>query len=643
MVKCTGGLAVIIIFLASGVLLPGLSARGSPAALLVWHFDGGIANRWGGEYNAYSHEPSSARTFLDANVHKPGSAHSLRITAHRESGGFCGVWLEFYPGSRLPRAYLDASPYRFISFWIEGTVAGGSLQVTMEDAAARQHPDRESSTPINVPVPSQGQNQWKEVVIPLENFKGLSLHKLSRLILNFTTLGDSRFHIDDVAFKADESAMVRAPKSLTPVRSKAERQPINAMWVWDLQQPLGEGGGRDRLFQFCAKTGVNRIFLALEMEATSTPSGPRVLIQQPDEYRKFLESAHEQGLQVEALAGTPQWAAKEYHPDALAAVDAVIDFNHSAPKSSRFDGLHFDVEPYTLVSYLDAEHATRLLQDFLRMVSLCAHRVHTEAGLRFTCDVPAYFYPGSGPGLRQFVVEFSGRRAAVGEHLTDLLDTVTLMDYHNEADGAGGSIAAALPALRYAASRGKSILVGVETSAEPDSTVYFICGLPKDEFGKRLDSADLGAQLSADGYRLASFSDDINIHVGLVAPAYLAGPTREAFEQSLVKLARHFGAVTSPGRFSSSEILEEARSVLALDPEWEGFETFELIDPETARPIEGFRTVHRMARRTTFHGLGREMFEEETRSLREWLSPYSSFGGLAIHHYESYRVLLEGK
>lgn len=643
MVKCPGRVSAIIIFFAVGTLFPRLGAQGSPAALLVWHFDQGVANRWGGEYNVYSHEPSSARTYLDASVHKTGSVHSLRITAHRESGGFCGVWLEFYPGSRLPRAYLDASPYRFISFWIEGTVAGGSLQVTLEDAAARQHPDKESSTPINVPVPSQGQYHWQEVVIPLENFTGLSLHKLSRLILNFTALGDSRFYIDDVAFKADQSAAVRAQRPFTRDRSEAERQPINAMWVWNRRQLLGEGGGRDRLFQFCAKTGVNHIFLALEMETTSTPSGPRVLIQQPEEYRKFLESAHEQGLQVEALAGTPQWADRENHPDALAAVDAIIDFNRSAPKSGRFDGLHFDVEPYTLVSYVDAKHATRLLQDFLRMVSLCANRVHTEAGLRFTCDVPAYFYAGSGPGIRQFVVEFNGRRATVGEHLTDLLDTVTLMDYHNEADGAGGSIAAALPALRYAASRGKSILVGVETSAEPDSTVYFICGLPKAEFGKRLDDADLGAKLSADGYRLASFSDDINIHVGLVAPAYLAGPTREAFEQALVGLARQFGVVTRHDRFSTSEILEEARSALALDPEWEGFEAFELTDPETGHSIEGFRTVHRMIPRTTFHGLGFDAFEEETRSLREWLNPYPSFGGLAIHHYESYRELLEGK
>jgi hypothetical protein len=67
------------------------------------------------------------------------------------------------------------------------------------------------------------------------------------------------------------------------------------------------------------------------------------------------------------------------------------------------------------------------------------------------------------------------------------------------------------------------------------------------------------------------------------------------------------------------------------------------MDPETGRPIEGFRIAYRMISRTTFHGLGPDVFAEETRSLLEWLSPYPSFGGLAIHHYESYRELLEGK
>lgn len=624
-------------------LSSGLPAQASPSALLVWHFDRGITNLWGGEYNAYSRRPSSARTYLDARVHKPGAAHSLRITVHREAAGFCGVWLDFHPASHMPRRYLDASPFRFLGFWIKGRVAGGSIDARLEDEAAQQNPDQDSGSTVKIPVPGEAQNEWQEIMIPLENFHGLDLRRLARLTLNFTRPGDSRFYIDDVAFKAAKSAVLPSLKTSALVRGGGRRAPINAMWVWNAKELLSEDGGSDRFFTFCAKTGVNRIFLALELETFPAPSGSRFELKQPDDYRKFLERAHQEGLQVEGLAGTPEWAVEENHPAAVAAVNAVLSFNRSSPRGERFDGIHFDVEPYILAGYADAEDASDLLQSFLRMISLCARQVHTQPGLQFTCDVPAYFYPAAGPDSQPFVVEFNGRRKTVGEHLTDLLDSVTLMDYRNEADGAGGAIAAALPALRYAASRGKTILVGLETSSEPESTIYFTCGIPREEFRERLKASDLGSQLTADGYRLVSFSDGINIHVGLVAPSSLAGDALAPFDQALIRLTKQFGAASGPSRFTAGSIIEEARAALAHDPEWEGFETFELTDPETGRSVEGFRTMHRMAPRTTFHGLGYKVFEEETRSLREWLRFYPSFGGLAIHHYESYRELLEGQ
>jgi hypothetical protein len=625
-------------------ILARVNVQAAPNALLVWHFDQGVTNPWGGEYNVYSRQPSWARTYLDASGHKPGSTHSLRITAHREASGFCGVWLEFHPASRLPRRYADAGPYKFLSFWIKGRVAGANFEATLDDDTAQQRSGKNPAPALNIVVPEEAQNDWQEVVVPLANFQGVNVRRLARLVLNFTSLGDSRFYIDDVAFKAEKTAAVPVPKSSSPVRGRVAPKPITAMWVWNAQGILGEGGGSDRFFQFCAKTEVSRIFLALYIATTPTPSGPNFELQHPDDYRKFLERAHQRGLQVEALAGNPEWAARENHSAALAVVDTVLNFNRSGSPGARFDALHFDVEPYVLAGYADPEHATRLLQDFLQMISLCARRVHSRPGLRFTCDVPAYFYPAPGrPELEKFEVEFKGRRATVGEHLTDMLDSVTLMDYRNEADGAGGAILAAIPALQYAASKGKTILVGLETSVEPDSTVYFICGLPREEFRKRLDASGLGEQLSVDGYRLASFSDDINIHLGMAGPAHMDRPARQAFDLALVRLAKQFGAASDPARFPAGEILEEARGALSSDSEWDGFETFKLTDQETKNSIEGFRTVHRMIPRTTFHGLGFETLEEESRSLREWLRPYASFGGLAIHHYESYRELREGK
>ena len=44
----------------------------------------------------------------------------------------------------------------------------------------------------------------------------------------------------------------------------------------------------------------------------------------------------------------------------------------------------------------------------------------------------------------------------------------------------------------------------------------------------------------------------------------------------------------------------------------------------------------------TFHGLGRETFDEEIASTVEWLGRHPGFGGVAVHFYESFRELVEG-
>src|SRR5690242_11544854 len=93
--------AVVLAVLCAYVFYSDGSLHASPPGVLVWHFDQGIANRWGGMYNAFALEPSGARTYLDSSMHRPGANHSLRVSAHREPEGFCGVWLEFYPSSAI--------------------------------------------------------------------------------------------------------------------------------------------------------------------------------------------------------------------------------------------------------------------------------------------------------------------------------------------------------------------------------------------------------------------------------------------------------------------------------------------------------------------------------------------------------------
>lgn len=611
-------------------------------ALLVWDFEQGVVNAWGGLYNVYQREPSWARTYLDPEVHYGPSGHSLRVKVHREAKGYCGVWMDLSSGSQWSRGFFNARPYRFLSFWIKGERGGEHFDFELSDETTAKREGSSPTRPLHAYLPEGVTAEWQEVVIPIEDFRGLDPSRLARVTLKFKAPGDYRFYLDQIAFKKTKPATVRAQETSAPrVVPEDSRISPRAMWVWNTRDVFADGEAKDEFFQFCAREQIGEIYLSLDLGFQAAPDGPRYDLRGPERYREFLERAHGQGLEVEALAGTPEWATRENHPFALAAVDVVLEFNRSSPAGARFDGIHFDVEPYVLIGYSHPVYRKQLLREFLQMVSLCAERTRNAPKLRFACDVPSWFYPASNPERQELSVKFNGQEKTVGEHLTDLLETVTIMDYHNRADGANGIIARGITALKYAAAKGKKIRVGLETFAEADSAVYFVCGLPMEEFYRRLGVSELRGQLFLGDFRLSTYSHGTHLHIGLSTPKQLEGPTRAEFERSLARLAREFGAASDPDRFSANSILDEACAAVARDPEWKDCETFEVTDPETRRAIKGFRAIHRMLPSITFHGLGRDVFNEETRSVIEWLNGYPSFAGFAIHFYDSFRKLME--
>jgi Carbohydrate binding domain 30 len=617
----------------------------APQEMKIWDFDYSLANPLGGGYNVFQHNPSSARSFLDGRGGRPTSLHSLRLTVHREAGGFCGAWFEFYAASDIPQRYLDASAYRFLSFWIKGEKGGEDFDITLKDDTWRNHEDSNPTRSLHDYLPNRASTDWQEVLIPLRDFKGLDSRRLFNMTFLFTRTGDQRVYVDDIGFKTAESQMAAKPPADSPAAPPTSAKTGVALWVWNTTQLLDPDHLQDldRFFAFCGQHEIHEIFLSLEIHPDQNSANPHYTLNDPARYQAFLERAHKLGMTVASLNGTPEWAVRPNHAQALAAIDTVIDFNRASPPQSRFDAVHFDVEPYSLVGYADPEYRPELLREFLEMVSKCVERVHTAPGLSFECDVPAWFYPRDMLGRQDLMVEFNGAEKTVGEHLTDLLDSVTIMDYRNEADGAGGIIMGGMTALEYAAWRGRKIQVGLETSIERGRSVYFVCGLPLEEFRQRLPKSGLRDKLYFGDYRLSTLSDDVNVHIGLAAPEKLDVDARIEFEKALASLALELGASSDPKQFPPDEILDEARFAVESDPELNGFEKLRFADPKTLRTIVGFITERHMSPKITFHGLSRELFTEETSSVVEWLSPFKSFQGLAIHYYESYRDLVEGK
>lgn len=632
---------ILILLLAAPLALDG--ATPPPAGQIVWHFDDGIVNDLGGKYNVFKREPSWARTYLDPQATRARRGHSLRVTAHRDAKGFCGVWLDFHPGSEAPRQFLNASSFRYLSFWAKGEKGGEDFEISLTDEGTMDNDERPARR-LRDYLPEGLSTRWRQIVIPLSDFHGIDSSRLVRMTLKLTHRGNSRFHLDDIGFQ-------RAPASDPPTKTRRASPPSagtggagRAMWAWNTK-PLFDAENpqeAERFLAFCAMHQIGTIYLAAEFDRVPEAETPKLLLRNPDGYRAFLKRAHQQGLRVEALAGTPEWAVRANHPEALAAIDSIIAYNQSSGPEAHFEGVHFDVEPYLLAGFEDPDFRPEVLLGLVEGAEKYRDRAHA-GGLTFSCDLPAWFYSATGPEREPLTVQFKGEGKIVGEHMTDLVDSVTIMDYTNQADGAGGIIARALPALEYAAARNKKVVVGVETFSERDSTVSFILGLPAKEFWPRLAASGLRGQLHYEDFRMSIKSDGANVHMGLSTPRDMNPEKQAAFEGALSRLARQFGASLEPERYPLREMLTTARAAFSKNPDWKDFEPCEYPDSEAGGRIQGFRCTYRMQPNITFHGLGRETFNEEIASAVEWLGPHPSFGGVAVHFYESFRDLMEGQ
>ncbi len=613
---------------------------------LIWNFDDTLTNTLGGGYNVFSGPPSWARTYLDPNVHLPDTRHSLRVTARRAGSGFCGVWFDFYPATAAPRRYFDARRFRYLSFWIKGAKSGWDFNLKLVDETGERNEDQLPTRPLDAYLPRGVSSAWQKVSIPLSDFAEIDPGSLARFVLLFSAPGDYRFYLDDIALEAHRAG-VGVPGAAGERRAKAADHgspchlsprapnPPNAMWVWKTDELFTNPQEPARLFDFCARMKVHTIYLSLDFQ--QAPSGKLLGLEKAKRYERFLRRAHRDGLQVEALAGSPEWAVTRYHKRALDAVKIVAHFNRAAPPRARFDGVHFDVEPYLLLGFADLAFRKPLLADYLAMVAAC-EAVARKDGLELACDVPWWFFPASPAARQAMTVNFAGEEKTVGEHLLDLLHCVTIMDYRNEADGAAGIIAFGEPALAEAARSGKKIVIGLETSAEKEEPVDFVLAMPVGSFRQAIVQAGLYSERTFEGYGLYALKGGENIFVGLGAPLRGAPPPAETLETALGDLRKAFGP--KPEALSLGPRMTEARAAVNANPEWTDFSAYRTKAFGKHGPLIGFQALHRTAPMITFHGLGRKVFEEESESAAEWLGTSPAFGGLAFHYYDSLRALM---
>lgn len=643
---------------------PAATRSSTADVLLVDDFNGDIQNGLFGYRSAFEAEPSSAKSLRTDHVFRGKSGKSLRLEVNRREAGFCGVWIHFFDmHADVPR-YFDASGYAYLSFWVRGESGGEAFQVQLADKTWIGKQDSLPLGEISELLPGGVTTTWQEVLVPLRPREGLNLEELGGLTLNFRSTGKAVIFVDDVSFKCRKDAETReilSPRTQKlPEGQSQERRdkPLpRALWVWTTKAILADEKQSRDLLEFCQQEQINQLWMQLDYRIEPGGMGEshretRCLIANEKQWRNFLSEAHRRRIRVDALDGAPEYAVKENHHIPLAVVDGVIKFNAASARDQRFDGIHFDNEPYLLLGWEDQNLREGILADFLQLNAECQRRVaaarKSPEEFRFGVDIPFWWQEREDP-TASFPgdVTFQGLRQPASFHCLDLLDVVGIMNYRDTADGPDGMIYHGRGILTHRGDqRQAEVYMGIETiSAEP-AEVQFLVGLPRAHFRAALrgHAKHLANLCRLHGLRLSRLDDGQNMHIGVEHPRNATVEQRAAVAKALAEIAKHFGIganSVSPVQVAAGK--SRASAAINKSTEWREFAACDVKLLEGKHAVPGFKAVAIMPSKCTFAEETLTELRLQTGLAEEDFVQFPSYRGMAVHSYESYRTKVAEK
>jgi hypothetical protein len=296
-----------------------------------------------------------------------------------------------------------------------------------------------------------------------EQSKQVTLKKNDTTIL--LSIGQNHALVNGKSVALDAPAMIRNGRTMVPLRFigealgagitwEAERNLVNVTthfqqgtWIWDATLIQTEP---DKILAFASENQVTSLYLQFDK---SVPSSY---------YEQFIRQAKEKQIEVEALAGRPQWALPEYQGQIRTFISWVKAFNESVEPEAQFAGLHFDIEPYLLPEWKTNQQQVALQwMDNMRLIE----REAKASSMKLTLDVP-FWLP---------MVKVPDSSYSFSAWLLEKADTLVIMDYRNTALGRDGIVANANAILREAHTLKKKVIIAVETApnSEGDFTSFY--------------------------------------------------------------------------------------------------------------------------------------------------------------------------
>lgn len=616
--------------------------------LTVDGFDAPLQNALGGYRGAYAAHPSQASVTRQAvpSPAPPGIAgQCLAIDVQRHAQGYCGAWVHLFDFRATRPRYFDALDCEALRFWVRGAAGGEQFDVRLAD---RHWVDKEDSVLLGrvtdyLPA-GRLTTDWQEVIIPLAKRPELDYAQLGGITLDFTNPGAARVYIDNLGFveRAGAGSRVATASARLQIKSPGAKRVCRAprsLWVWDTEPLLRDGQERESWLNACEQQNVGNLWMQLCYERPPAGSAdearvPGCTLRYPDAWRSLLRSAHARGLRVFALDGDPQFASPAQHHVPMAIVEAIGQWNRTAPAAERFAGVHLDIEPYLMIGWIDPETRESILREYLHVTYSCQQHAR-RAGLEFGVDVPFWWHarqPGSDQSLGE--VTFRGKRQAASLHCLDLLDHVVVMNYRDVADGPDGILAHARELVAYASQSAKARLyVGVETLPPRPTLVWFGIRVPRTAFREALRgrAKELARLSRFEDVPLHTLDDGHHVHLGLALESTITPATLDRM-QRLAALLPDPDPPPRPGRLTAPPAVERH---LAHNPEWQLPATDKLLELQRglndAHGVTGFVLCSVLPDKVTFGDEPPEWLEQQLAESEWYLGEYPGFAGWALH------------
>lgn len=131
-------------------------------------------------------------------------------------------------------------------------------------------------------------------------------------------------------------------------------------------------------------------------------------------------------------------------------IDYVKNYNAESEPDERFEGIHLDIEPYTLPEWENSRDT--LLIEWAANITFFQEETKKDSDLETSADLAVWLDSFALPGKDTSVAEFMIRT----------LDHVSLMAFRNNAEGSNGIAAVVSQEMEIADRLGKRLMISVE-------------------------------------------------------------------------------------------------------------------------------------------------------------------------------------